>query len=162
MLKPAINLCCTARSHALAIWHRYAPLRSGSARRPNALRASQHKHELPLDNYFFHFHVAHMFGIIAVGDKQYKIVPGEACVMEKIDAEEGADVSLKGLVLLANDGEVVVDKNSLENYTVSGQVVKQFREDKVIAYKKKRRQGYERKRGHRQYKTLVLIKEIKL
>lgn len=103
-----------------------------------------------------------MFGIVAVGDRQYKIVPGEACVMEKIDAEEGADVSLKGLVLLANDGEVVVDKNSLESYTVSGQVVKQFREDKVIAYKKKRRQGYERKRGHRQYKTLVLIKEIKL
>ena len=103
-----------------------------------------------------------MFGIIAVGDRQYKIVPGEACVMEKIDAEEGTDVSLKGLVLLANDDEVVVDKNSLAGYTVSGRVVKQFREDKVIAYKKKRRQGYERKRGHRQYKTLVLIKEIKL
>ena len=104
----------------------------------------------------------HMFGIIAVGDRQYKIVPGEACIMEKIDAEEGADVNLKGLVLIANDGEVVVDINTLKDYTVSGQVVKQFRDDKVIAYKKKRRQGYERKRGHRQYKTLVLIKEIKL
>ena len=118
--------------------------------------------KLPLDNYFSCFHVVHMFGIIAVGDRQYKIVPGEACVMERIDAEEGADVSLKGLVLLANDDEVVVDNNALQGYTVSGQVVKQFREDKVIAYKKKRRQGYERKRGHRQYKTLVLIKEIKL
>ena len=115
-----------------------------------------------LDNYIFQFHMMHMFGIIAVGDRQYKIVPGEACIMEKIDAEEGADVNLKGLVLIANDGEVVVDINTLKDYTVSGQVVKQFRDDKVIAYKKKRRQGYERKRGHRQYKTLVLIKEIKL
>ena len=54
----------------------------------------------------------------------------------------------------------MLDKNELSKYKVNGTIIKQFREDKVIAYKKKRRQGYERKRGHRQYKTLVLIKSI--
>lgn len=103
-----------------------------------------------------------MFGIIAFGDKQYKIVPNEACEFEKIDAEEGKDIELKGLVLVSNNDEIVVDKQSLAGYKVKGTVIKQFRDDKVIAYKKKRRQGYERKRGHRQYKTLVLIKSIEM
>ena len=101
-----------------------------------------------------------MFGIVAVGDKQYKIVPNEGCIFEKIEGEEGKDIVLKGLVLVSNDGNVLLDKNELSKYKVKGTIIKQFREDKVIAYKKKRRQGYERKRGHRQYKTLVLIKSI--
>jgi large subunit ribosomal protein L21 len=101
-----------------------------------------------------------MFGIIAFGDKQYKIVPSEGCVFERIEGEEGKDVVLSGLVLVANDSDVVLDKKELAKYKVKGTILKQFREDKVIAYKKKRRHGYERKRGHRQYKTLVLIKSI--
>lgn len=101
-----------------------------------------------------------MFGIIAFGDKQYKIVPNEGCIFEKIEGEEGKDVVLNGLVLLSNNDNVILDKKELSKYKVSGTIIRQFREDKVIAYKKKRRQGYERKRGHRQYKTLVLIKSI--
>ena len=103
-----------------------------------------------------------MFGIVAVGDKQYKVVVGEACIFEKIDKEEGDDVVLSGLVLLSNDNEVLVKKEELLDYQVKGTIIKQFRENKVIAYKKRRRQGYERKRGHRQYKTLVLINSIEL
>lgn len=101
-----------------------------------------------------------MFGIIAFGDRQYKIVPNEGCIFEKIEGEEGKDVVLNGLVLLSNNDNVVFDKKELSKYKVNGTIIRQFREDKVIAYKKKRRQGYERKRGHRQYKTLVLIKSI--
>ena len=103
-----------------------------------------------------------MFGILAIGDRQYKIVVGEACVFEKIDKQEGENITMSGLLLLSNDGEVLSKKEELLNYQVNGTIVKQFRENKVIAYKKKRRQGYEKKRGHRQYKTLVLINSIEL
>ena len=103
-----------------------------------------------------------MFGILAIGDRQYKIVVGEACVFETIDKQEGENITMSGLLLLSNDGEVLSKKEELLNYQVNGTIVKQFRENKVIAYKKKRRQGYEKKRGHRQYKTLVLINSIEL
>ena len=104
-----------------------------------------------------------MFGIVSFGSRQYKIVPSEGCVFDKIEGKEGDEVLLKGLVLLSNNNEDVITNNSiLNNYTIKGTIIKQFRDDKVIAYKKKRRQGYERKRGHRQYKTLVLINSIDL
>lgn len=103
-----------------------------------------------------------MFGVISFGSKQYKIVPNEGCILEKIEGKEGDNVSLKGLVLLSNNENVIIDNMVLSGYTVNGTIIKQFRDDKVIAYKKKRRQGYERKRGHRQYKTLVLINSIEL
>ena len=61
-----------------------------------------------------------------------------------------------------SDSGITVNGDTYTGYKVKGTVIKQFRDDKVIAYKKRRRQGYERKRGHRQYKTLVLIKSIEM
>jgi large subunit ribosomal protein L21 len=101
-----------------------------------------------------------MFGIIAVGSKQYKVIPGEACEFEKFDKKEGEDIELKGFVVVDNDGDAVIDAKKLSKYKAVGTILKQYRDDKVMVFKKKRRQGYTRTRGHRQYKTLVLIKEI--
>ena len=103
-----------------------------------------------------------MFGIVAFGDKQYKIIPGEACVFEKIEGEEGKQIELNNLVLLSEDDNVVLEVERLSRYRVHGEIVKQYRENKVISFKKKRRKDYTNKRGHRQYKTLVLIKSIDL
>lgn len=103
-----------------------------------------------------------MFGIIAFGNKQYKIVPGEACIFEKLEGEEGNELNLNNLVMLSDNDEVVLERARLDRYEVKGEIVKQFREDKVISFKKKRRKDYTNKRGHRQYKTLVLIKSIEL
>ena len=103
-----------------------------------------------------------MFGIIAFGDRQYKVVPGEACIFEKIDGVEGNSFDLGGLVMISDNDEVVLERARLDRYKVKAEIVKQFREDKVISFKKKRRKDYTNKRGHRQYKTLVLIKGIEL
>jgi len=103
-----------------------------------------------------------MFGIIAFGNRQYKIVPGEACIFEKLEGEEGSELNLDNLVMLSDNDEVVLERARLDRYKVKGEIVKQFREDKVISFKKKRRKDYTNKRGHRQYKTLVLIKSIEL
>ena len=103
-----------------------------------------------------------MFGIIAFGNKQYKIVPGEACIFEKLEGEEGNELNLNNLVMLSDNDEVVLERARLDRYEVKGEIVKQFREDKVISFKMKRRKDYTNKRGHRQYKTLVLIKSIEL
>ena len=75
-----------------------------------------------------------MFGILAIGDRQYKIVVGEACVFEKIDKQEGENITMSGLLLLSDNDEVLSKKEELLNYQVNGTVIKQFRENKVIAY----------------------------
>lgn len=103
-----------------------------------------------------------MIGIVALGSKQYKIVPGEACIFEKIEGEEGSNIQLKNLVMLSDNDDVILDEERLRRYKVNGEIIKQYREDKVISFKKKRRKDYTNKRGHRQYKTLVLIKSIEL
>ena len=103
-----------------------------------------------------------MFGILAVGDRQYKIVVGEACIFEKIDKQEGEDITMSGLLLLSNDGEVLSKKEELLNYQVNGTIIKQYKENKVIVYKKKSIQINEKKRSYKKNKTLVLIKSIEL
>ena len=103
-----------------------------------------------------------MFGIIALGDKQYKVVPGEGCILEKINGNEGDQVELDRLIMIADDDNVILEDSRLNRYKVIGKIIKQYREDKVISFKKKRRKDYTNKRGHRQYKTLVLIKNIEL
>ena len=103
-----------------------------------------------------------MFGIVAFGSKQYKIVPGEACIFEKIEGKIGENIELKDLVMIADDDDIVLEKDRLVRYKVNCEIIKQYRENKVISFKKKRRKDYTNKRGHRQYKTLVLIKSIEL
>ncbi len=103
-----------------------------------------------------------MFGVVAFGSRQYRIVPSEGCIFEKIEGNVGDKVSFKNLVLLSDSEDVVLEASRLKKYTVNGTIVKQFRDNKVISFKKKRRKDYTRTRGHRQYKTLVLIDSIDL
>lgn len=103
-----------------------------------------------------------MFGIVAFGSKQYKIIPNEACIFEKLDGVAGDKVSFNNLVLLSDGEDTILEATRLKKYKVSGTIVKQFRENKVVSFKKKRRKDYTRTRGHRQYKTLVLIDSIVL
>ena len=103
-----------------------------------------------------------MFGIVAFGSKQYKIVPKEACIFEKLSGNVGDKLSFKNLVLLSDGEDVVLEADRLKKYCVKGTIVKQFREDKVVSFKKKRRKKKKKTGGHRQYKTLVLIESIDL
>ena len=129
--------------------------------------SSQEKHKQYNNNNYWHLFksMSHncMFGIIARGDKQYKIIPGEACEFEKIEGKEGDNVILDKLIMLSDkDNVATLEENKLNKYNVNGKILKQYRDNKVIVFKKKRRKDYTRKRGHRQYKTLVLIDSITL
>lgn len=103
-----------------------------------------------------------MFGIVAFGSKQYKIIPGEACIFEKIEGKEGEKIELNNLIMISDNDSIVLEKDRLKRYKVLAEIVKQYRENKVVSFKKKRRKDYTNKRGHRQYKTLVLIKGFEL
>ena len=97
-----------------------------------------------------------MFAIVRTGGKQYRVAAGDKIVIEKIEGDAGASVTL-GDVLLAGEGS---DLQSVEGLTVSAEIVAQAKADKVIVFKKRRRHNYRRKNGHRQNHTILKITAI--
>ena len=97
-----------------------------------------------------------MFAIVRTGGKQYRVAAGDKIIVEKIEGDAGAAVSLSD-VLLAGDGS---ELKSVEGLTVSAEIVAQGRGDKIIVFKKRRRHNYRRRNGHRQYHTVLQITAI--
>ena len=94
-----------------------------------------------------------MFAIVRTGGKQYRVAAGDKIVVEKLDGEAGASITL-GDVLLAGEGS---ELKSVEGLTVSAEIIAQAKADKIIVFKKKRRHNYRRKNGHRQQHTILKI-----
>jgi large subunit ribosomal protein L21 len=100
-----------------------------------------------------------MYAIVKTGGKQYKVAVGDKLNIEKLDAEVGTDVELTAICVV--DGETVIaDPAKAAETKVVATVVEQFRGEKVIVFKFKKRKNYKKKRGHRQYLTRVEIKSI--
>ena len=97
-----------------------------------------------------------MFAIVRTGGKQYRVAAGDKIVVEKLDGEAGASISLTD-VLLAGEGS---ELKSVEGLTVSAEIIAQAKADKVIVFKKRRRHNYRRKNGHRQQHTILKITAI--
>ena len=102
-----------------------------------------------------------MYAIVKTGGKQYKVREGDTLQVEKLAGEVGNEISFDD-VLMYSDGETVtVGQPKLENVTVSGHIVEQGKNKKIIVFKYKRRKRYRRKQGHRQQYTAVRIDSIK-
>ena len=97
-----------------------------------------------------------MFAIVRTGGKQYRVAAGDKIVVEKLDGEAGASISLTD-ILLAGEGS---ELKSVEGLTVSAEIIAQAKADKVIVFKKRRRHNYRRKAGHRQQHTILRIVAI--
>ncbi|MET0155193.1 MAG: 50S ribosomal protein L21 [Rickettsiales bacterium] len=102
-----------------------------------------------------------MFAVIKTGGKQYKVEPGSILKTEKIEGDVG-DVVEFGNVLATTDdaGETRFGAPLLEGAKVTGTILEQKRDPKILVFKKKRRHNYRRKNGHRQYVTLVKIESV--
>ena len=103
-----------------------------------------------------------MFAIVETGGKQYRVGANEKIIVEKIDAEDGSKITLdKVLLVNAGEGEVSFGAPFVDGASVEAEVIKTFKDDKVIIFKKRRRQNSRRKQGHRQRQTLLKILSIK-
>lgn len=101
-----------------------------------------------------------MYAIIATGGKQYKVSEGDIVRVEKLDVQEGAEVTFDQVLLVNNDSSIKYGNPAIDNATVTGTVVEQGKAKKVIVYKFKRKTGYHKKNGHRQLYTAVKIEKI--
>jgi len=100
-----------------------------------------------------------MFAVIRTGGKQYRVAPNDIIEIEKIAGEPGDIVELGEVLLLGGEGNPKTG-SPIAGATVAAEVLEQKRDDKIIVFKKKRRQGYRRTRGHRQALTALRITEI--
>jgi large subunit ribosomal protein L21 len=101
-----------------------------------------------------------MYAVIRTGGKQYRVQPGDLLVVEKLDGEPGANVAF-GDVLMVGEGEAVtVGAPLVEGASVSATLIETRKGEKVKIFKKIRRQGYRRTRGHRQLQSVLRVTAI--
>jgi large subunit ribosomal protein L21 len=101
------------------------------------------------------------YAIIQTGGKQYRVAEGDLIDVEKLDVEAGKDATLE-VLFIADGDKVQLGSPLLAGASVTAEVVDQFKGDKVIAYKFKRRKGYHRTVGHRRLLTRLKIKSISI
>jgi large subunit ribosomal protein L21 len=101
-----------------------------------------------------------MYAVIRTGGKQYRVAPNDILEIEKVPGAVGETIELSDVLLVGDEGEVKVGAPLVEGAAVAAEVIEQGRSDKIIVFKKKRRQNYRRKKGHRQELTIVRIVEI--
>ncbi|MES2729586.1 MAG: 50S ribosomal protein L21 [Pseudomonadota bacterium] len=101
-----------------------------------------------------------MFAIIRTGGKQYKVQTNDKIRVEKLEANEGDKITLDQVLLIGDDKTTTLGSPLVSGAKVTAEIVKQDRNDKVIIFKKRRRQNSRRKNGHRQNMTVLRITAI--
>ncbi len=100
-----------------------------------------------------------MYAIIATGGKQYKVAEGDVLKVEKLGADEGAQVTFDQVLAVNNDG-IRIGNPTVDGASVTATVLENGKGKKVIVYRYKRKSGYHKKNGHRQQYTKVKIDKI--
>ncbi len=104
-----------------------------------------------------------MFAIVETGGNQFRVAPGNKINVEKIEGNEGSKITLDNVLFVQKeDGSALIGKPLLENVKVEAEIVKTYKDEKVIDFVKRRRKNSRRKNGHRQPKTELKIIDIKI
>jgi large subunit ribosomal protein L21 len=102
-----------------------------------------------------------MYAVLETGSKQYRVAVGDTLEIERLPVEAGKPVTFDRVLLVSNDGKLLIGSPTVKNASVVAEVIEHIRGEKRLTFKMKRRKGYHKTIGHRQELTLVKIKEIK-
>ena len=103
-----------------------------------------------------------MYAVIKTGGKQYKVRVGETIDVEKLAAEEGAQVRLDQVLLAANDGAIAYGHPVIAGAAVTARVARQYKGPKLIVFRYKSKSRYRRRTGHRRQLTRLTIQAIEV
>ena len=101
-----------------------------------------------------------MYAIVEIAGQQFKVEKDQKVFVHRLQTEEGKKVAFDNVLLLADGDKVTVGAPAIDGAQVGAKVLKHFKADKVIVFKKKRRKGYRVKNGHRQALTEIQIDNI--
>lgn len=102
-----------------------------------------------------------MFAVIRTGGKQYKVQKDDTIKVEKLEVKAGDKIDLDEVLFIGGDKAAKIGNPLVAGAKVVATVIAQDRAPKVTIFKKKRRQNYRRKKGHRQHLTVLKINDIK-
>jgi large subunit ribosomal protein L21 len=101
-----------------------------------------------------------MYAIVEIAGQQFKVEKDQKLFVHRLDNKEGSKVSFDNVLLLANGDKISVGAPAIDGAQVGVKVLKHFKGNKVIVFKKKRRKGYRVKNGHRQALTEIQVENI--
>ena len=101
-----------------------------------------------------------MYAIVEMAGQQFKVAKDQKVYVHRLQTEEGKKVTFNNVLLLDDGKNVTVGAPAIDGAAIEAKVVKHLRGDKVIVFKKKRRKGYRKKNGHRQFLTEIVIEGI--
>jgi len=100
------------------------------------------------------------YAIVEMSGRQFWIETGKYYDFNRISTELGKQITLNRVLLLNNDGDVLIGKPYLKNIKIKGKILEHFRGKKIIVYKMRPKKKTRKKQGHRQELTRVLIEDI--
>ena len=103
-----------------------------------------------------------MYAVVRTGGKQYLVSEGDYFRVEKLPGDVGQEIVFEDILLTSKDGDVKIGQPTVAGAKVTGTIVEQDRGKKIIVFKVKRRKGYRKKQGHRQYYTGVKVASIEM
>ena len=101
-----------------------------------------------------------MYAIVEIAGQQFKVSKDQKVYVNRLANEEGSKVSFDKVLLLDDNGNVTLGAPAIEGASVEAKVLQHLKGDKVIVFKKKRRKGYKKRNGHRQYLSQIVIETI--
>ena len=101
-----------------------------------------------------------MYAIVEIAGQQFKVSKDLKVYVNRLTNEEGSKVSFDKVLLLDDNGTITLGAPAIEGASVEAKVLQHLKGDKVIIFKKKRRKGYKKRNGHRQYLTQIVIEGI--
>ncbi len=101
-----------------------------------------------------------MYAVIKTGGKQYKVHEEQVLKVEKLEGTEGSQIEFDDILMYSDGETITLGSPKVENASVKAQIIEQGRGTKTLVFKYKRRKGYRKMRGHRQYYTAIKIDSI--
>ena len=100
------------------------------------------------------------YAIIQTGGKQYRVSEGDVLSVEKLDVEAGTETTFSDILLVVDGDKINLGLPHVAGATVKAEVVEQYKDEKVIAFKFKRRKGFHKTIGFRRHLTTLEITAI--
>ena len=100
------------------------------------------------------------YAVIRTGGKQYRVTPNAVLIVEKLEAEPGQTITFQDVLAVSGEAGLTIGAPTVVGATVTATVLEQKKADKIIVFKKRRRQNSRRKNGHRQHQTVLRISAI--
>jgi len=101
-----------------------------------------------------------MYAIVDIAGQQFKVEKDQKLFVHRLEGEEGKNVSFDQVLLIDSGSKISVGDPVVKGATVSAKIITHMKGDKVLVFKKKRRKGYQKLNGHRQYMTQIQIESI--